>query len=262
MTINSQRYLTDYAQWLSSPNHAPDLGVIIEINSPCLDRNSDYIQLYVRQSPAGVFTISDDQYTLDDLQSCGCEFTPARKAMLEYLTRRAGISIENTGNLTVSCAEAELAQKKHDLIQTILTVNDMFYSYDTATCFNSVIAKWLVDKNVPFISDYKIEGVSGLDNFFDIIIPASRQGSERFIFITNCVSETSINNIVYLWQDITPTRTPGSECFVIVNDENSLYLENNSGYVAGLDYEKELAGRGIKIIPWSQREAFLPELLK
>ena len=178
-----------------------------------MDRNSDYIQLYVRQSPAGIFTIYDDQDTLHDLQSCGCEFTPARKAMLEYLTRRAGISIENTGNLTVSCAEAELAQKKHDLIQTILTVNDMFYSYDTATCFNNVIAKLLVDKDVPFVSDYKIEGASGLDNFFDIIIPASRQGNERFIFINNCVSETSINNIVYLCRDIMPTPRPGKRMF-------------------------------------------------
>ena len=262
MPINSERYLTDYANWLASAQHCPEVGKTLDINSPCLDRHCDYIELFCRQPTPGLFTICDDSYTLDDLELSGCPLTQPRKFMLDYIMGRAGISVESSGNLSVSCTEDELAQKKHDLMQAVLTINDVFYSHEAATCFNSLIAKWLVEKNVPFVSHYMVEGVSGLNNFFDFIIPASANAGERFIFLTNCVSETAINNIIYLWRDIAATRDPGCVCYVVVNDENSFYLDKYSGYVASLDYEDALAAHQIKIIPWSRREAHLPALLE
>ena len=256
MPNTSKTYLKNYQQWLASPEHIPVAGQTLIVNSPCLDHRGDYYQLAIVPQKDNSYHVHDESYTLDNLEMSGCPLTAEQKPMLEYLTQRLGITALRDNTLTAQAGDAQiLAQKKHDLMQGMLTVNDIFYQEPAAEFFNSEVAKWMVAADIRFISQYKIQGKSGLNNFFDFIIPRSTAAGERFLFLANCLNETAINNTIYLWEDLRSQRAPGTECYLLVNDTNTFYTERYRKYLEGLDYSA-LTTHDIKLISWSAREEF------
>ena len=82
--MNTLKNLIDnYYKWLKDRTILKEIDGICEITTPYIDRHNDYIQIYAL-GQNGKFKLTDDGYTITDLQLSGCTLdSPKRKKMLE-----------------------------------------------------------------------------------------------------------------------------------------------------------------------------------
>ncbi len=71
----------EYIQWLKDKTILRSLKGWTEITTPHLDRHNEYIQIYVKSEDDGGVVLTDDAYTIDDLETSGCSIdsSPKRK---------------------------------------------------------------------------------------------------------------------------------------------------------------------------------------
>lgn len=97
----------------------------MEITAPYLDRNNDYIQIYLKKEDEG-YLLTDGGSTITGLIQEGCSIdTPKRQRLLQLTLNSYGV-VENNGALQVKATPDNFALQKHFLLQAILAVNDMF----------------------------------------------------------------------------------------------------------------------------------------
>lgn len=115
-----------YAEWIRQGITVEMQGGFCVITSPFLDRHHDYLQIYVERQDSNL-VLSDDGYVLRDLRISGLELTTQRRReALNQAIRPFGVVL--TGDeLRVTATERDFAQKKHDLIQAMLSVGDLVH---------------------------------------------------------------------------------------------------------------------------------------
>ena len=62
-----QELLDKYTAWLRDNTTLREVEDSVEITTPYLDRNNDYIQIYAKRANGG-FILTDDSYTIEDLR--------------------------------------------------------------------------------------------------------------------------------------------------------------------------------------------------
>jgi hypothetical protein len=97
----------------------------VEITTPFLDRHNDYIQIYVR-STGGIYELSDDGHTINDLEASGCNLeTDKRQELLRLTLNGFNVDVKN-GQLQTKATAYNFSFRKHAMVQAILAVNDLF----------------------------------------------------------------------------------------------------------------------------------------
>ncbi len=125
--MSAENLVDQYFSWLKSKTAWRDINGWAEITTPYLDRHNDYIQIYIRQN-GDEWELTDDGETLADWIQSGCELdTPRLNALLQTTLNGFGMHLEN-GAITVKTKQDSFALRKHNLIQAILAVNDLFGS--------------------------------------------------------------------------------------------------------------------------------------
>ena len=77
-----QSLLDRYWKWLRDETTLRQIGDWVEITTPYLDRHNDCLQIYAKRRD-GAFVLTDDGYTVDDLEQSGCALnTPRRQDLL------------------------------------------------------------------------------------------------------------------------------------------------------------------------------------
>jgi Domain of unknown function DUF1829/Domain of unknown function DUF1828 len=217
--IDAKSLIDEYLAWLRGRIDVAQIGDALEITTPFLDRNNDRIQLYVYQHGSGI-RLSDDGYTLTDLESSGCDIkTPRRRALLGTMLNGFGVK-EERGTLFVDSSLATIGQKKHALVQTILAVNDMFMTAQrhVASLFFEDVQKYLDDNEVRYTSKPSFIGQSGFPHTFDFVIPHSRKKPERLVSAVNELSKSAVTSHLFAWSDTQTVRADNSQYYIIVND--------------------------------------------
>ena len=120
-----QLELERYSAWLKDETSLREIGEIVEITTPFLDRRNDYLQIYVIRADGG-FVLTDDGYVLDDLEMCGCKIdSPKRRA--KFKTTLNGFGVQTNGNaLEVSTTPGNFPLRMHNLVQAMLVVSNLF----------------------------------------------------------------------------------------------------------------------------------------
>src|ERR1035437_4674266 len=125
MIEDVKNLLDRYNAWLKDKTSLRQIKDWVEITTPYLDRHNDYLQIYARRDNGG-FMLSDDGYILQDLEHSGCKLdTEKREALLKTTLNGYGIQVQN-GNLQVHASEENFPLRKHNLVQAMLAVNDLF----------------------------------------------------------------------------------------------------------------------------------------
>ena len=171
-----QQLLDTYHAWLRDKTVLREIGQWVEITTPYLDRHNDYVQIYARGANGG-FLLTDDGYTLNDLEQSGCKLdSPKRPNLLRMTLNGFGIQQDDKA-LQVHASPDNFALRKHNLVQAMLAVNDMFYlaAPVTANLFHEDVAAWLDVHGIRYTPRIKFTGKSGYDHLFDFVIPRSRQ---------------------------------------------------------------------------------------
>ena len=247
-----QDLITAYTNWLRQKIAVEEIDEFCEITTPFLDRHNDSLQIYVKRSNGGLL-LTDDAYTIKDLRMSGCEFnTKKRRQMLHAVLNGFGVRLQGE-ELVVEAQPENFPQKKHNLLQAMMAINDLFVlsAPMVTSLFREDVEKFLKAHEVRFTPAVKFTGKSGYDHLFDFVIPASRVKPERIIRTINRPNRQNVINLVFAWSDTKEVRSPDSAAYGVLNDtEQSL-----SPDVLGA-----LKQYGVKSILWSKREDYVEEL--
>ncbi len=253
-TQEIDRLLNDYRAWLKDKTTLREVnGSWVEITTPYLDRHNDALQIYAR-AENGSYILTDDSYTVRDLEASGCSLnTDKRKELLKMTLNGFGVQIINEA-LEVRTSPENFPSRKHNLIQAILAVNDLFYlaSPIVESLFFEDVVTWLDESEIRYTPKPKFTGTSGFDHLFHFVIPKSpRKEPERIIQAINKPTRDSAEAFIYAWNDTREVRPPESKAYAVLNDaEHSV-----SGGV--LDAFRNY---NIEPVVFSRRAAFVPEL--
>ncbi len=244
----------EYIAWLKKGISVEQVGDVCEITTPFLDRHNDHLQIYV-QRVNSKYVLSDDGYTLADLRQSGVEFdTEKRKRALETVLRGFGV-IQAQGRLIVETDRGDLPRRKHNLIQAMLAVNDLFIMgrEHVASFFREDVEKYLLANNVRYVGMIKFAGRSGYDHTFDFAVPPSAKRPERLARAINTPNRDNIGAFIFAWNDVRQVRKEDAQAFAFLNDED----RNISADSIHALQAYEIAG-----IPWSRRNEFLQLLIE
>ena len=132
-----QVLLDSYYRWLRKQTALRELKDWIEITTPYLDRHNDCLQIYVRRVNGG-FELTDDGHIIEDLEHSGCNIYKTSKRRSLFKTTLNGFGVQDDRKaLKVTASENNFALRKHNLIQAMLAVNDLFYLASPTTAIAS-----------------------------------------------------------------------------------------------------------------------------
>ena len=224
-TQEIEKLLGDYQAWLKQKTTLRELnGSWVEITTPFLDRNNDALQIYARAQNGG-FVLTDDSYTVHDLEASGCSLnTDKRKDLLKMTLNGFGVQMRGEA-LEVHASRETFPTRKHNLIQAILAVNDLFYlaSPVVESLFFEDVVAWLETNEIRYTPKIKFTGISGFDHLFDFVIPRSHNKQpERIVQAINRPTRDSAEAFIYKWNDTRDVRPPESKAYAVLNDSEQV----------------------------------------
>jgi hypothetical protein len=256
MTIAQEidKLLNDYRMWLRDKTTLREFnGTWVEITTPYLDRHNDALQIYARAEQGG-YVLTDDSYTIHDLEASGCNLnTQKRQELLKMTLNGFGVQV-NKEAIEVHASAENFPSRKHNLIQAMLAVNDLFYlakPFIENLFFEDVVV-WLDANDVRYTQKVKFTGISGFDHLFNFVIPRSpRKQPERIVQAITRPTRDNAEAFICACSDTREARPTESKAYAVLND-----LEQPiSGGV--LDAFRNYH---IQAVPWSQRAEVVAEL--
>jgi len=252
MITEIQKMMDGYVSWLREKTSLREIGEWVEITTPMLDRHNDHLQIYV-QRENGHYILTDDGYTLQDLEQAGCKLdSPKRQELLRVTLNGFGVQ-QRDASLEVRATEENFPLKKHSLLQAMLGVNDLFYlaTPHTASLFYEDVVSWMTANEVRFVEQAKFTGKTGYDHMFEFVIPRSRKNPERIVKPINRPDKGSAMDMVFAWLDTRETRPPEARAYALLNDTEQTVKPDVTD--AFLSYD-------VKPVRWSERESVREEL--
>lgn len=254
MEIETARNLFEnYLSWLREKTHISKVGDYVQIATPFMNQHNDHILLYIQKKDRG-FEISDDGQTISELLMTGLKFTTERRSkLLNTILNSHGIELRGEELVVKASSEREFAQKKHDMLQAIMAINDMYMLSQpfVLSTFLEDVQKYLTENDIRFVASIKVTGASGLDHYFDFVIPASRNRPERMILAISFPSRDRVAALLFMWQDTVRARSPNAAAYAFLNDQEKLV---NTHLLTALTSYK------INPVLWTKKEDFAEEL--
>jgi len=131
LVIDDIRSLLDqYTKWLRDKTSLRQISDWIEISTPYLDRHNDCLQIYAKRQNGG-YLLTDDGYIIEDLQQSGCNLDTGKRQALLMTLNGFGVRL-NDGRLEIQASPDNFAVRKHNLVQAMLAVNDLFNRIQSA----------------------------------------------------------------------------------------------------------------------------------
>ena len=247
-TVECKQLGNGYLSWLKEELRIGQLDSSCVISTPFLDRHNDEIEIYVEKRGDAIW-LTDDGYTLNDLRHSSVALdTDKRQRHLRSIIQGFGIRSEGD-ELCVSTTPKVFPQRKHNLIQAILAVNDMFVMGEESVLqlFKEDVEKFLKDKNVAPFRDFKLAGYSGFDHKFDFAIQPRGNKPEGVIQTINHLTKDRAASLAFMVSDVERERGKGNlAAYAFINDSDGSV---NSEHLSALSLY------GIKPIIWSKRES-------
>ena len=247
-----QSLLDRYWKWLRDETNLRPLGDWVEITTPYLDRHNDYLQIYAKRHDGG-FVLTDDGYIVEDLEQSGCALnSPRRQVLLKTTLNGFGVHICGK-ELRVQASVDNFALRKHNLVQAMLAVNDLFYlaAPTVASLFYENVVSWLDACGIRYTPNARFAGKSGYDHQFDFVIPKSLVSPERVLRAITRPGRDTAHLMSFAWIDTREVRPPEARAYAILNDSDRPILQSVLDAMRNYD---------VRPVAWSDREEAREEL--
>ncbi|MCD4828648.1 MAG: DUF1829 domain-containing protein [Candidatus Cloacimonetes bacterium] len=247
-----QKMLDDYAKWLRNKTTLKQVDAWVQITCPFLDRHNDYLQFYAKKV-GDTYVLTDDGYTINDLKQSGCKIsTPKRKALLNVILGGFGAVMKGAA-IQLTANSGNFALKKHNMVQTMLAVNDMFYlsSSIVSSLFYEDVVEWLDQNEIRYTAHIQFSGKSGYLHSFDFVIPKSKFFPERIIKALTHPDRNTAESLAFAWLDTKEVRPDDSKAYAFLN--NTERSVSPSVMTAIQNY-------AVNPVLWSDRDQVLQEL--
>ena len=135
--------------------------------------------------------------------------TDKRKAHLGAVLNGFGVRIEGENEICVVGSVDDFPQKKHNLVQAILAVNDMFVMAEehVLSLFKEDVALFLDKHQIPALMDFKLSGKSGFDHKFDFGLPKIGAKPQRVLQAMNHLTKDNATSLAFIVADVRAIRT-------------------------------------------------------
>ena len=251
--IEEVRHLMDqYLAWLKDKTTLRQVNDFVEVTTPYLDRHNDYLQFYIKRNNIG-FILTDDSYIIDDLRRSGCKLDSLkRRELLKMTLNGFGIQLEGDA-LVVHATNDNFNLRKHNLVQAMLAINDLFYLAEpmVASLFLEDVTAWLELHEIRFTPKVKFTGRSGYDHLFDFVIPKSKRAPERIVQAINRPNKDTAQAAAFAWIDTKEVRPQDSKALAFLND---------SEHPPSATVIEALANYELTPVLWTERERVREEL--
>jgi len=245
-----EHLISDYLRWLKDGLRISELEGSCRIATPFVDRHNDEIEIYVEKHN-GNLLLTDDGSTISDLASSGMAFsTEKRKAHLEAILNGFGVRLEGD-ELQVHATPQDFPQKKHNLVQAMLAVNDMFVMGEeyVLSLFKEDVAAFLEANRIPVFLDFKLSGRSGFDHKFDFGLSKTQRKPQRVVQAINHLTKDQALSFAFAVGDVRLIRAEPLQAFTFLNDVDHPPNEENIAAIKAYD---------VGPLFWSRRQEALP----
>ena len=241
-----------YLQWLRENYETEAVGERCLISTPLLDRHNDALEIFVKRDGERVI-LTDAGHTISDLHASGMEFnTPKRKEVLESILNGFGVRREDD-ELVVTGTVPNCGQKKHNLLQAMLAVDDMFVMSQehVLSFFKEDVALFLEENSLAHITEFKLSGKSGFDHKFDFGLPRTSKQPERVLQAINRLTRDNTASLAFAASDVRAVRRDPLSCLAFINDESE---------APNAEFVDALPAYDIRPLFWGEREQSIPLL--
>jgi len=246
MVADIERLVDSYRVWLKQKTSIREIdSTWVEITTPYTDRHNDALQIFAKQSNDG-YLLTDDSQIINDLEASGCNLNSVkRRDLLRVTLNGFGVKL-NQSALEVKATADTFPSRKHDLVQAMLAVNDLFYLAQpiVESLFLEDVTAWLDTAEIRYIPNVKFTGISGYDHRFHFGIPKSKREPERIVEAISRPTKESAADFIFRWNDTREVRSADAQAYAILNDREHLVSS------AVID---ALGNYGIKPVPWTTR---------
>ena len=245
----SSDLIDEYVKWIKDNTVLKSIGSgWTEINTPFLDRHNDGIQIYVRKVD-GKIEITDDGYTLSDLEICGCELRTERQRSFFDRIINSNCIKNNGGILSVSVIPEDFPARKMEFITALQQIGDLYLTSrsNVYSLFSDEVALWLESKNKYPSRDYSTVGRNGVRYDIDFLFPRKDRDSPEVVL--QAIRDPDKNNVSF---HALMKREIGrdTDVHLMINDDG-----------LGDRKYKELSSiaktNGIGITKWTERDDLL-----
>ena len=254
MTADADLLASSYASWLKNGIDAKSMSdTTSELTTPFVDRHNDHLQVYAERRAPDLFLLTDDGYIWSELKSSGVETRGSRREdVVQSLLSGHGVQLKGR-ELQIESSSAELGKKVHNLVQAMLSLDDMFVLAQPTTgpTFIHDVAHFFDESDIRYTAAAKFSGKSGLDHLINFVIPKSRRAPERFVQVINSPRRDRIQNLLFAVSDTRTVRQGDTEFYAVVND-------SRRGVEA--DVATALNTYDVKARAWSHRQEMVEEL--
>jgi Domain of unknown function DUF1828/Domain of unknown function DUF1829 len=248
MSLDADQLASSYLSWIRRGVSAIKLDEqVSEITTPFLDRHNDHLQIYAERLDADRFMLSDDGYIVSELKSSGIERRGDRRLeIFQGLLSGYGVALTHN-ELRVEASTSNLGQRVHNLVQAMLSLDDMFVlaQPQTRNIFLDSVTKFLDDADVRYSPRAKFAGKSGLDHLVDFVIPKSREAPERILQVVNTPRRDRVESLLFAANDMRAARGMEVSYFALVNDSQREVQRDMINAFEAYD---------VHVRPWSRRE--------
>lgn len=257
LELTIEELKNNYMKWFKENLEMVEIDKYIEVTTPFLDRNNDHMRIFINQIGTNRLRLGDAGVVVTELGMEGIRFTrnSRRKALLDTILNGFGIAMDENGEIFTECDITTFPQAKHNLLQALLTTNDMFLTSreNVKSLFFEIVRDLLEENNVPFVPTIILAGKSGFYHRYDFALPKSRKRPEIFMQTINRPTRQTISNLLFSWDDTKQNRpSENTQLVAMVNDQEG--LPNNEIYSALNAYH-------VPVFKWTDKEALISYLV-
>lgn len=245
----------EYLEWTQNKIKLEQVEDFIEITTPFVDMNHDFISLFFKVEENG-YKLSDDGYIIDELSILGIDIDTSakRKDYFKMTLKIFGIEYNNkTSELFVRFNSlSEYPETQHRLIQCLMRVSDMLITSrnKVISFFTEDITNFFLEKEVFFNESPSYLGKSGRNNTFDFALAKSKKTTPKLIKAVNRPTSDAYRGPLLTFVDIQENKS----------DHKFIVLANDSNVEISKKFIEPLENYGVSVLPWSDRENWINDL--
>ncbi|KAA9295248.1 MULTISPECIES: DUF1828 domain-containing protein [Aerococcus] len=249
---NTTLLINDYLEWYKSKIKIKQLKKADEIITPYTNHLNDRIPLFILWHNDSTLQLSDDGMTLDELDMMGLNYrTETRQGLLDNIIKKYALELKNNTIITKKISIKDFPQKKHDMIQAILSVYDLLNlnQSNTHSVFKEDVYDFFYEHEFGGNIEPSFIGSSSINYKIDYSLGATKwRPNVMFQFF----SKPSFDNIVsqkFIYEDLKeePQFIQHGLKFVIISEKDSISERN----------KKAAKEADVEIIPFSQQNEIL-----
>ncbi len=248
------QHIRGYLEWLEKNMTERKISpTITEVTTPFLDRHNDYTQVYIINQGNNKFKISDDGYIVNDLLISGVDVgsSDKRKSLFQQVLAKQAVQFEaKSGELYVISSQDALYEAQHRLLQTMLDVDDLFYTAKSTVTrlFLEEVTDFFKKESIFSTANMSVVGKSGFSHSYEFVLQRNASHPERFIRLMNNPDKGNVERVIFSWSDIKDSRDPDSKLYVLLNDRDKNNVDSIVNGLLSYDIEPFL---------WSERNTYI-----